>query len=175
MERLDLLDKERIKTGETIERGKKIPKDRYRQVIHVVIFNSKGEMLIQQRQSFKDKWANLWDFSAGGSVIAGEKTYEAAQREVFEELGIVLDLSNVRPSFTTNFATGFDDYYIVNLDYNLDDLKLQASEVKDARWATYSEILRMMSEKCFIPYQNGIVELLFGLQEKHNNFIIGDE
>ena len=81
-----------------------------------LVFNSKGEMLIQQRQEDKKLWPNLWDVSVGGSVIAGETSSEAASRETMEELGIELDLSEVRPAFTINFHGGFDDCYLVEKD-----------------------------------------------------------
>ena len=53
MEIWDLYTKDRIKTEETMVRGEKITKGFYRLVVHVCIFNSRGEMLIQQRQPFK--------------------------------------------------------------------------------------------------------------------------
>ena len=47
---IDLYTADRIPTGQTILRGDKPPADRYRLVVHVCIFNSKGEMLIQKRK-----------------------------------------------------------------------------------------------------------------------------
>ena len=58
MELWDLYDRDRHPTGEVLERGKPVPPGRYHLVVHVVIFNSKGEMLIQQRQPFKEGWPN---------------------------------------------------------------------------------------------------------------------
>ena len=46
MEYWDLYDRDRIPTGETHQRGKPLPEGRYHMVVHVVIFNTKGEMLI---------------------------------------------------------------------------------------------------------------------------------
>ena len=69
MERFDLFDDERKPLGKTIERGQKPGKGENRMVVHISIFNSKGEMLIQQRQSTKQNWANLWDISVGGCVF----------------------------------------------------------------------------------------------------------
>lgn len=55
MELFDLYDDERNFTGETIERGKPLPENRYHLVIHICIFGSDGKMLIQQRQPFKKR------------------------------------------------------------------------------------------------------------------------
>ena len=71
MELWNLYDRDRHPTGEILERGKPVPPGRYHLVVHVVIFNSKGEMLIQQRQPFKEGWPNLWDITVGGSPLPG--------------------------------------------------------------------------------------------------------
>ena len=94
MEFFDLYTKERIKTGKTLERGKPVPAGFYRLVVYVCIFNSRGEMLIQQRQPFKRGWSDLWDVSMGGNAVAGDTSQTAAMREVQEELGLTLDLTD---------------------------------------------------------------------------------
>ena len=58
MEYWDLYDEHFQKIGRTHLRGEKIPKGTYHLVVHVCIFNQKGEMLIQQRQYFKEGWPN---------------------------------------------------------------------------------------------------------------------
>lgn len=60
-------------------------KGTYHLVVHVCVFNQKGEMLIQQRQPFKQGWPNLWDVTMGGSALAGETSQQAAMRELKEE------------------------------------------------------------------------------------------
>ena len=167
MEQFDLFDMYRIPTGELMDRGTQEPVDRYRQVVHVIIFNSRGEMLIQQRQPTKKAWPNMWDVSIGGGVVAGEKPNEAAERELKEELGIDFSFANVRPSFTSNFNNGFDDYYIVNMDLNLDDLTFQETEVKSADWASLEKIHKLIDANQFIPYRKGLIEFLFELKDAH--------
>ena len=171
MEIFDLFDKNRCLSGETMVRGTKVPENRFRQVVHIVIFNSEGKMLIQQRQSFKKLWPNMWDISVGGSVISGENSYQGAERELFEELGIKMNLSNIRPAFTANFEGGFDDFYIVNLDININDLILQESEVQSAKWASLEEVKELKNNGKFLNYRNGVVELLFDLQNRHYGFV----
>ncbi len=170
MEEFDLYDKERRKTGKTLVRGSKVPKGFFRLVIHVCIFNSEGKMLIQQRQSFKDGWANMWDISAGGSSIAGDTSQSAAEREVKEELGISLSLENVRPALTVHFDEGFNDIYTVIQDVDLESLHLQKEEVKDARWATEDEILSMIDNGEFVIYEKSFITLLFYLRD-HNGVL----
>ena len=53
-------------------RGDRQPEGTCRLVVHICLFNARGEMLIQQRQSFKSGWSNFWDVTVGGSAVAGE-------------------------------------------------------------------------------------------------------
>ena len=57
-------------------------------VVHVLVFNQKGELLLQKRSNQKDIAPGKWDTSVGGHVAPGEAVLSAAQREMTEELGI---------------------------------------------------------------------------------------
>ena len=165
MEIWDLYTKDRIKTEETMVRGEKITKGFYRLVVHVCIFNSRGEMLIQQRQPFKSSWSNMWDITVGGSDISGDTSQSAAEREVYEEIGYKLSLDGIRPALTINFEDGFDDMYLIKKDIEISDLYLQYEEVKAVKWASKEEILKLIDEEIFIPYHKSLIELLFFMKD----------
>ncbi len=165
MEYRDIYNKDRMFTGRTTARSTKVESGDYIIVTHVCIFNSKGELLIQQRQHAKQKWGGLWDFSAAGAVMAGETSQVAAQRETAEELGLKIDLSAERPMLTINFSFGFDDFYIVEHNVKLADLKLQKSEVVAVKWASLDEVLTMLNKEHFVPYYSKFIELLFELSD----------
>lgn len=57
-------------------------------VVHLHLFNSKGELYLQRRPDWKDIQPGKWDTACGGHVDFGETPEEALKREVFEELGI---------------------------------------------------------------------------------------
>jgi len=57
-------------------------------VVHLHVFNSKGEVYLQKRPEWKDIQPGKWDTSVGGHVDYGETPEEALRREVSEELGI---------------------------------------------------------------------------------------
>ncbi|AMW99843.1 NUDIX hydrolase [Rummeliibacillus stabekisii] len=161
MEMWDVYDKDRKLTGKLMRRGDALEQDAYHLVIHVCLFNQLGEMLIQQRQPDKDNWQNMWDITVGGSALAGETSQQAAEREVEEEIGLVLNFQNLRPSVTVNFEYGFDDYYVIKTDVNLSKLPLPTEEVSQVKWATKEAIFNFISEGQFIPYHESLISLLF--------------
>ena len=57
-------------------------------VVHLHVFNEKGELYLQKRPKWKDIQPGKWDTACGGHVDYGETVEEALQREVAEELGI---------------------------------------------------------------------------------------
>ena len=164
MELWDLYTKDRESLGETMERGAAHPAGKYRLVVHVAIFNSRGQMLIQQRQSNKFGWPNLWDISACGSVISGETTCMAAERELGEELGLSISFQDRRPALTVHFPEGLGDVFVIEQGVDLSTLTLQEEEVQAVRWASEEEILHMIEEDTFIPYQPHFIGLLFYLR-----------
>ncbi len=148
----DLYSRDREKTGKIHRRGDSLKEGEYHLVVHICIFNSKNELLIQQRQPFKEGWPNMWDVTAAGSALQGETSQQAAEREVAEEIGLKIDLSNNRPNFTINFARGFDDYYLLEQEVDLASLHLQEEEVQAVRWVSKNEVLAMQAQGTMIPY-----------------------
>jgi isopentenyldiphosphate isomerase len=137
-----------------------------------VFFNSKGEMLIQQRQPFKQGWHNLWDITCGGSAIAGNTSQQAASRELLEELGIHYQFDHMRSQLTVNFERGFDDYYLIEYELDLNDLKLQEEEVQAVKWASKEDILKLIDQQEFIPYYDSFIVFLFDSQHHYGSIRI---
>ena len=69
-------------------------------VVHLHVFNSKGELYLQRRPDWKDIQPGKWDTAVGGHVDYGETPDQALKREVSEELGI------------TDFKPVFIDRYV---------------------------------------------------------------
>ena len=172
MEIFDLYDAGRRATGETMERYTPTPAGRFRLVVHILIFNSKGQLLIQQRKRTKSHWGGMWDVSVGGAVTAGEDSQLGAHRELLEELGLDVDFSGIAPAVTTTFTGGFDDMYVLNMEPDLASLKLQETEVEAVRWADQAEVLALIDSGDFIPYQKDLMAYLFFRRDHKGNFDI---
>ncbi len=160
----DLYTVNRERTGEVIARGDAIPEGRFRLVVHVCIFDSRGRMLIQQRQKTKAGWPDMWDVSVGGHVQAGETTQQAGERETLEELGLSIRLQGQRPAISTSFCNGYDDIYTIEMEADPDSLQLEKDEVQAVRWATMEEIFELMEQGRFILYHKSLIELEFYLR-----------
>ena len=146
-------------------RGEPIGDGDFHLVVHVCVFNQKGEMLIQKRQPFKSGFSGLWDITVGGSAVQGDTSRRAAERELFEEVGIQIDLTDVQPHLSINWEHGFDDIYLVQKDdVDIDTLKLQYEEVERVMWATEEQILAMIDHGEFIPYYKHLIRLLFSMR-----------
>jgi isopentenyldiphosphate isomerase len=55
--------------------------------VHILVFNSRGELFLQKRSMAKDCFPGAWDSSASGHLDCGEEYDVCAVRELREELG----------------------------------------------------------------------------------------
>ncbi len=109
----------------------------------IFIFNSKGEMLIQQRADAKYHSGGLWTNACCSHPVPGEDIAEAAQRRLHEELGFNTLLTKAF-SFTyyAAFANGlieneFDHVFTGSYDGEVFPV---ANEVKDYCYMSMSAI-----------------------------------
>lgn len=58
--------------------------------VHILIFNERSEVFLQQRSLSKDSCPGVWDSSSSGHLDTGESYGDAAVRELEEELGLIL-------------------------------------------------------------------------------------
>ena len=159
VEKFDVLDKFGNKTGKIKIHGEKLEDGEYMAISHICLF-SNDQMLIQKRASFKLDYPSVFDLTAGGGVNSGENTFDAALRELKEELGISLSIDNY-PLMRIYYPKGIDDYYFAIVNKDEIDVHIDNHEVIDYKWATKDEILKMMKQKEFVEYNDGFIEFLF--------------
>ena len=56
--------------------------------VHIFVFNTRGDLLLQMRSAGKDEYPLCYTSSASGHLGAGESYETAAPRELHEELGL---------------------------------------------------------------------------------------
>ncbi|MDB6058735.1 MAG: hydrolase [Verrucomicrobiales bacterium] len=59
--------------------------------IHVLVFNSRGEVFLQKRSMSKDTHPGVWDSSSSGHLDTGEDYDACAIRELREEIGLAIE------------------------------------------------------------------------------------
>ncbi len=83
----DIVNADDVVVGQ-LTRGEVHRRRLFHRAVHILVFNSAGEVFIQRRSRFKDTCPLQWTTSCSGHVDAGEGYDEAAVRELGEELGI---------------------------------------------------------------------------------------
>ncbi len=164
MEYLDIYNDKLEKTGKIVARGYECGPDEHIFVVHLCIFNTKGQLLIQQRSLQKSMFPGVWDLSAGGHVLSGETTAEAAMRETREELGFDR-FEDMRFAFMEPFSYVFDDFYVMVADVDLNGLNLQKSEIETVAWADRDEVFAMSRRGEFVNYEPECLEKIFAAIE----------
>lgn len=153
MELFDVLDENGMYTGGIANRQICHEEGMRHKAVAVFIINSKNQVLLQRRSEKKKMWPGLWDISAGGHVLTGEFGYQAAIREVKEEIGIDItekDMIFIGATISETFNSGYSDrhfneYYIVKMDIDETKLVLQEEEVSDIIWMDKDEIINRIN------------------------------
>ena len=147
MEKRDLYDENKQKTGEVIEKGQKVPKGRYYITVVVWMQNSKGKFLIQR--TVPEKY-HMWS-TTGGHPKAGESSLEGIVTEIKEELGLSVSAKELKLFKTIKTEDDFVDIYYLKIDVGLDEITIQEEEVEDVKWASIEEINSLIDEGLFLP------------------------
>lgn len=118
----------------------------------VFIFNSKGELLLQQRALSKYHSGGLWTNTCCSHPFPGEDTLKAAQRRLEEEMGFTTPLKKIFDFvYKADFSNGLIEHefdhvfageYEGPLRYNLD-------EVMDYRYVSIPDLHRSIKDNPF--------------------------
>lgn len=167
----NLYDCNRVCLKELIVRSTVQPKNTFILSTHVVIINSKKQMLLQKRSADKKVYPLLYDITLGAGVKAGETSNQAVTREIHEELGLNFDFTTIRPNFIINYSRGFDDFYILKQDVDISKVSFTDGEVVEVKWASIDEILKMINNGTMINYKPSLIKFIFDCADVPGSYI----
>ena len=137
--------------------------------------DGKVEFLFQHRSKFVDRNPEKWDVSAGGHINFEEDVFDAAKREVEEEIGVKIDPSRlefsvayVRPPKNIIYLY-FYDLTNEEVEFRFDD-----KEVSEVKWVAFEDLVKFWSNlKTNLQddaiFQNQLLEWTRITRKKHEH------
>ena len=134
-----------ITRGEAHDGSKKL-----HPVVHLHVFNSKGEIYLQKRPAWKDIQPSKWDTACGGHIDLGEDVKTSLKREVREELGITDFTPQDMGHYVFESAREKELVYVHKIIYN-GDIQPSKEELDGGRFWSRDEILSNIGQNIFTP------------------------
>ena len=137
----------------------------YHKPVWIWIVNSKNEILVQKRASVKKSFPNYWDMPSAGHVAAGESSIEGVIRETEEELGLKTKKDDYIyvGEYICEKTWEIGQIYLLKIDVEINELKLQKEEVDEVKWLSYEEFVKLLYSEEFIPYDEEYRKLVLDL------------
>jgi len=148
MEFFDVLNDKGERTGEVKAREWVHRDGDWHRTVHCWLLNEKGELLVQFRGALQESNPQQWDISCAGHVSAGEDMWLGAERELKEELGLVMSRQRLRHLGTCRsecFESGIKDreiseIFLIDWHDNEQPFRLCEREVEAIQWIDWREL-----------------------------------
>ena len=155
MELLQLFDENKNMLNESIERDRKkeVPEGKYFMMILLFIENNNKFLIQKTSVSRKSEYA-----TTGGHVTFGDDALKTVIKEAQEELGLILNESDVKEIETITHKLAHVAIYYYNKNIDINNLKIQEEEVESIHWMSIDEINDLIEKDMFrksniIPFQ----------------------
>lgn len=135
-------------------------------VVHLQIYNSKGELYLQKRSMLKDVEPGKWDSAVGGHVDMGETIEQALLRETAEELNITTIHPVPLARYKWESAVESELVFSFIALYNATPV-FNKKEIDEGRFWTIDEIRKNLGKGVFTPnFENEFPIILKALNGK---------
>ena len=129
-------------------------------VVHLHVFNSKGELYLQKRPEWKDIQPGKWDTAVGGHIDLGEHVEQALFREAGEELGIEGFTPEALPQYVFRSERECEMVYPYKTVYDKDIRP--SKETSGGRFWSMDEIRESIGKDILTPNFEQEFKKLFG-------------
>jgi isopentenyldiphosphate isomerase len=121
-------------------------------VVHCVVEDDLGRLLLQHRSLTKDIQPGRWDTSVGGHVLLGESIEDAVVREIGEELGVRVTLSALTFYYRYVMRSEVETELVHTFGWkSKGPFRVEAGEASELRFFTPLEIERRLGSGFFTP------------------------
>ncbi|MBN1257448.1 MAG: NUDIX domain-containing protein [Planctomycetes bacterium] len=122
------------------------------QVVHVMVRNAAGDLLLQLRSPDKDIQPGKWDTSVGGHLAHGESITSALVREIAEEIGVEITPESCEFCYSYTMRNEVESELVQTYSLCHDGLFTpQPEEVAELRFWSLQEIDAALGTGVFTP------------------------
>jgi isopentenyldiphosphate isomerase len=115
--------------------------------VHVLVYNSRGEIFLQKRSMTKDREPGKWDSSSSGHVDSGEDYDACAVRELGEEIGLLVQKTPER-LFKINACPETDQEFVWVYRAKAEGpFQLHPYEIESGEWFEPEAVTKWMAGK----------------------------
>lgn len=126
--------------------------------VHVIVFNSAGEMFCRKRNSNKKVHPGYWSTSTGRHVFAGE-TYKQAGKESLKSIGITVPIKYFgKMRVVDNEENEISAIYTCKYDGKI---KLDRKEVENGKFLSKKAIAVLLTKKNVTTHLRKTVKLFW--------------
>lgn len=147
-------------------RGTPLKPGRYIRIAAVLVFNSKGNLIMQKIAAHK-KGGGQWLYSAAGHVDAGEDYQTAAQREMFEEIGISTPIEKevvAFPLIRDGRQIAFHHVFIAHSDAPIIPDTSEVAEIREISVSELKILIKQHPEQFFDAFLTAL-KLYFKIKD----------